>query len=169
MPIGRDENELSTAFIHVADFSRPFRAEKAELCFLQYVHWVCVGSKSLGLDQPPCRGLDDCLSASRGAEFISRIIDVKIDRAFGQAENPRNFHRCLAAGDPGQYLDFAIVEPDRLRPNAVASDPGKPRIDDGSEHVEIDRLDDVIVGAQLPPLQLVVAVGQRSQEYKWHS
>jgi hypothetical protein len=34
------------------------------------------------------------------------------------------------------------------------------------KHLEIDRLDDVIIGAQVSPAQFVLAIGHRGQEYE---
>ena len=65
---------------------------------------------SLRLDQPPAGGFDDGLGAGRGAELGARIVDVEIDGALGQADNLRDFSRSFAARNPGQDLDFAIVE-----------------------------------------------------------
>lgn len=41
----------------------------------------------------------------------------------------------------------------------VARGTRQVRTDDGDEDIEIDWLSDVVVGAQLPPLKLVLAVG----------
>src|SRR6516162_4108433 len=102
------------------------------------------------------RGLDGRLDAGGGAEFRTGIVDVKIDRAFRQAENLRDFGGRLAARRPGERFDLALVEVYELRPQLVAGDAGEARDDDGVEHLEIDRLGHVIVGTELAALELVV-------------
>jgi len=53
----------------------------------------------------------------------------------------------------------------RFTPRQAA---GEARVDDGLEHVEIDRLGHVIIGPELASLEFVVAVGQRGQEHEGH-
>ena len=49
------------------------------------------------------------------------------------------------------------------------SDAGQPRVDDGSENVEIDRLPDVIVRTELSPLELIFSAGLSGHEHKRHA
>ncbi len=45
----------------------------------------------------------------------------------------------------------------------------EPCRDDGREQVEVDRLGDVVVGAEAPSLELAVAIGERRQEHERHA
>src|SRR5215831_10878717 len=56
-----------------------------------------------------------------------------------------------------------------LRPHFGARDAGQPRVDDGSENVEIDRLPDVIVRTELSPLELIFSAGLSGHEHKRHA
>ena len=104
----------------------------------------------------PGRGFDRGLGAGRSAELAAGIVGVKIYGAFAQADDLRDLGRSLAARDPGENLDLAVVQTDRLRPQSGTRDPVEPRRDDRCQHVEVDRLGDIIVGAELAALELVV-------------
>src|SRR5260370_30037088 len=99
-----------------------------------------------------------CLGAGRRAELGACVVDVKIDRPLGEAENLRNFGRRFAARHPGQCFHLAIVELNELRPQLRTRQPGEARIDDGGEHIEIDRLGDIIVRPELAPLELIFSL-----------
>src|SRR5271155_2259528 len=72
----------------------------------QFAH----GSEILWLyESAECR-LHDGFGAGSHTEFRARVIEMKIDRPFGQAEEVRDLRRRLAAGGPGQYFRLATVE-----------------------------------------------------------
>jgi hypothetical protein len=75
-----------------------------------------------------------------------------------------DLRRGLSARHSGQRLNLAIVQHRQPGSYLIARDTRKPGINDGAEHVEIDRLDDVIVGSQASPAQLIFTIGHRGQE-----
>ena len=85
-----------------------------------------------------------------------------------EAENLGDFRGGFAARCPGEGFHLAVVEIDLPRPQPVACDAGKARLIMVAEHVEIDRLGHVIIGAQLAAFELVVPIGKCGEEYERH-
>jgi hypothetical protein len=122
----------------------------------------------LRLDYLSYRRLERRLGPCCGAQLDASIVEVEVDRPFGQAHDFCGLRRGLPTRHPGQRLDLAIIQHRQLWPYFIARDTGEPGINDGVEHVEIDWLDDVIVRSQASPLQLIFTIGLRGQENEWN-
>ena len=132
---------------------------------------------SIGVSQPIGRSrfdqlasnrLDGGLSPGRDPELDPGVVDVKVDRAFAQSQNLGDFGRGLAARDPCQGFNLAMVQIYLLDPDVGSRNVGEACVDDRHQNVEIDGLGDVIVRTKLPPLQFVSSIGKGGEENERH-
>src|SRR5215813_5985045 len=123
----------------------------------------------LGLDHPASYSLDDGLRARCRAKLDPGVVKVEINRPLGDSELFCDFGRSLTSRHRGEHFNLTTVELHELRPHFGARDAGQPRVDDGSENVEIDRLPDVIVRTELSPLELIFSAGLSGHEHKRHA
>src|ERR1700675_2344614 len=119
-------------------------------------------SRGSGLDKMPGRRLDQGLSTRSDTELAARIFEMKLDGALAQSQNFPDLPECFAAGGPGERLDFAFTQADLLGPDRTAGHARKPRRDQRRKHVVVHGLGKVVVGTQVPALELAVMVAQRS-------
>jgi hypothetical protein len=123
----------------------------------------------LRLDEQARRSLGDCLNAGGDSKFAARVVEMEIDSALTEPQNLGDFRRSLTARRPRECFDFALGERDCLRRWRCidTSDAGQARDDQGSQHLEINRLGDVIIGAEPPSFELVVPIRQRGEKDEW--
>ena len=114
----------------------------------------------------PLRSFDESLRARGDTEFPARIVEVKLDGALAQTENRSDFLECLAACGPGERLDFTLAQTDECGPDRAAGDACEPRGNQRGKHIIVHGLDEVIVGAEPPPLELTVMITQRRERHQ---
>jgi hypothetical protein len=134
---------------------------------------VSSGWRTLWLDQPAVLSLDGGLGPGGGAQLAARIVDVAIDGPLSETKNLRDLGGGLSARGPGKRFEFTLVQLDRLYASNIARgtliDGTRPaRIDDGDEDIEIDQVCDIVVGAEPPRLEFLLAVGPSGEEHEWH-
>jgi hypothetical protein len=82
----------------------------------------------LWLDYPSYRRLERRLSPRCGAQLDASIVEVEVDRPFGQADDFCDLRRGLPTRHPGQRLNLAIIQHRQLGPYLIARDARKPGI-----------------------------------------
>src|SRR5882724_539341 len=114
------------------------------------------------VDEPARGGFHHGLSSCGDVELTAGVFDMEIHRAFAYVQNSGDLRGSFSSRGPSEALQFSIIQRHVARPNFIARAPSQSRLDDGCENLEIDRLGDIVIGAETPTLQFTVAIRARS-------